>query len=122
MNLTQIFIILAIGLLGGIVGGALGVGGGIIVVPSLVFFLGFSQHLSQGTSLAAMLPPIAVFAVMYYYKNGFVDIKVALILTVTFVIGSYIGSVISIKLPAETLKKIFGIFMIIAAIKMIWGK
>lgn len=122
MAATQIIILLVIGLLGGIVSGALGVGGGIIIVPALVFFMGYSQHLAQGTSLAILLPPTGILAAMQYYKNGFVDIKVAIILMLIFVLGAYLGSMISLNIPAKTLKKVFGIFMLLVSIKIIFSK
>ncbi|TAJ14146.1 sulfite exporter TauE/SafE family protein [Marinilabiliaceae bacterium JC017] len=122
MSATQIIILLVIGLLGGIVSGALGVGGGIIIVPALVFFMGYSQHLAQGTSLAILLPPTGILAAMQYYKNGFVDIKVAIILMLIFVLGAYLGSMISLNIPAKTLKKVFGIFMLLVSIKIIFSK
>ncbi len=106
----------------GLVSGALGVGGGIIIVPSLIFFLGFSQHMAQGTSLAILLLPTGLFAVLQYYKNGYVDIKVALILMILFVIGAYLGSLLSVNIPDKMLRKIFGIFMLLVSIKMIIGK
>ncbi len=122
MTTSQLIIILLIGLMAGLVSGALGVGGGIIIVPSLIFFLGFSQHMAQGTSLAILLLPTGLFAVLQYYKNGYVDIKVALILMILFVIGAYLGSLLSVNIPDKMLRKIFGIFMLLVSIKMIIGK
>ncbi|MDB4335078.1 sulfite exporter TauE/SafE family protein [bacterium] len=122
MALNQIIILLIVGLLGGFVSGSLGVGGGIIIVPALVYFLGFSQHMAQGTSLAILLPPTGILATMQYYKNGWVDVKVALILISVFVVGAYLGSLISVQIPGKTLKKVFGIFMLIASLKIIFTK
>jgi len=122
MTTAQLIIILLIGLMAGLVSGALGVGGGIIIVPSLIFFLGFSQHLAQGTSLAILLLPTGILAVMQYYKNGYVDFKVAFILMLLFVIGAYLGSRLSVNIPDKMLRKIFGIFMLLVSIKMIIGK
>jgi uncharacterized membrane protein YfcA len=106
----------------GLVSGALGVGGGIIIVPALVLFLGFSQHLAQGTSIAILLLPTGILAVMQYYKNGYVDVKVALILMLLFVVGAYLGSLVSLSLPDKVLKKVFGIFMLLVSLKMVFGK
>jgi uncharacterized membrane protein YfcA len=122
MTTTQLIIILAIGLMAGLVSGALGVGGGIIIVPALVLFLGFSQHLAQGTSIAILLLPTGILAVMQYYKNGYVDVKVALILMLLFVVGAYLGSLVSLSLPDKVLKKVFGIFMLLVSLKMVFGK
>jgi len=122
MPTSQLIILLIIGLLGGIVSGSLGVGGGIIIVPALVYFIGFNQHLAQGTSIAILLPPTGILAAMQYYKKGFIDIKVAIILMTIFVVGAYLGSLISLNIPAKTLKKVFGIFMLVISLKMIFGK
>ena len=122
MPISQLVILLIIGLLGGIVSGSLGVGGGIIIVPALVYFMGFNQHLAQGTSIAILLPPTGILAAMQYYKKGFIDIKVALILMTIFIAGAYLGSLISLNIPAKTLKKVFGIFMLVISLKMIFGK
>jgi hypothetical protein len=122
MSVNELIILIVIGFLAGIVGGSLGLGGGIIIVPALVFILGFSQHEAQGTSLAVLLFPIGILAVINYTKRGYVNFKFALILMVAFVLGSYLGSVISIHLPAKTLRKIFGIFMLLISIKMILDK
>lgn len=122
MSINELILLIAIGFLAGIVGGSLGLGGGIIIVPALVFILGFTQHHAQGTSLAVLLFPIGILAVINYAKNGYVNYKYALVLIIAFILGSYLGSVISVHLPAKTLKKVFGIFMLIISIKMILGK
>lgn len=123
MPLTNEIIILVIaGTLAGILSGALGIGGGLIVVPTLVLFLGLTQHEAQGTSLFFMLPPIGLLGAYNYYRSGHVNIKYALVLILVFFIGSYLGSVISIHLPEKILKKMFGMFMLIAGIRMMVGK
>lgn len=122
LNVSQILILLAIGLSSGFLSGSMGVGGGIIVVPALVYFLGFSQYMAQGTSLALLLPPTGILAAMHYYKSGYVDVKVALVLVIMFIIGAYLGSLISLNIPEKLLKRIFGIFVLIAAVKMIFEK
>jgi len=120
--MNQIVILLIIGLAAGLLSGFVGVGGGIIVIPALIVFLGFSQQTAQGTSLAFLLLPIGFFAVINYYKAGFVDVKAAAIMCVTFVVGSYISSLYAVKIPQEFLKKGFGIFLFIVSIKFIFGK
>ena len=122
MDITQIALICAVGLLAGTVSGCFGVGGGMIEVPALVFFLGFSKHMAQGTSLAMMVAPIGILSAMNYYKGGYVDIKVALIMLIAFFVGSYFGSYISVQLSAKIVKRLFGVLMLVAAIKMIIGK
>lgn len=122
MAITHLILLLIIGLLSGVLAGVLGVGGAIIVIPALVFLLGMPQHEAQGTSLAFMLPPIGILATWNYHKEGFVNWKVALILALTFFIGAYFGSIISVNIPAKVLKKAFGILLLIVAVKMIFSK
>lgn len=122
MTATQLIILIVIGLLAGLLGGTLGVGGGIIVIPALVLIFGFTQHQSQGTTLAFMLPPVTLLAVLNYSKEGYVNWKYALILSLMFFIGAYLGSLISFSLSEKILKKIFGVFIIIVALKMIFSK
>lgn len=122
MGLQEIVIIAIIGLLAGFVGGSLGVGGGIIIVPALVFLMGFTQHEAQGTYLAVLLFPIGILGVINYYKGGYVEFKYALILIIAFLAGSYLGSLMAVRLPDDVLRKIFGIFMLLVSIKMIAGK
>lgn len=122
MSLSSIVILLLIGLCAGILSGFVGVGGGMIIVPALVFFLGYSQHMAQGTSLVMMLPPIGLLAVYNYYNSGNTNIKAALIISATFLIGAYLGSKFSLILDERTVKKIFGVVMLLAAFKLLFGK
>ncbi len=122
MNFNEVLILLGIGLLAGSVGGSLGVGGGIVIVPALIFFFGFSQHTAQGTSLAVLMFPVAMIGAYNYYKNGYIEIKHALIILVAFAIGQYFGSLLSINLPAKTLRSIFGVFVILMGLKMVFGR
>ena len=121
---TNIIIgVLVIGLAAGILGGMVGVGGGLIVVPALVYFFGFSQHAAQGTSLGLLVLPVAILGMMNYYKAGHVDFKVVGLLAVGFVVGSYFGSKWSLSLPQEIVKKVFAILLFYTAFKMIgWEK
>ncbi|MCF8373821.1 MAG: sulfite exporter TauE/SafE family protein [Bacteroidales bacterium] len=120
--MTQILLLLLIGLAAGFVSGSFGVGGGIILVPALVFFLGFSQHTAQGTSLALMVAPIGLISAWNYYKQDYVNIKVAFIVLVAFFIGSYFGSLMAVKISGKVLHKLFGVLLLAAALKMIFGK
>jgi uncharacterized membrane protein YfcA len=122
MTVSQALILILIGLVAGLFSGSLGVGGAIIVIPSLIFFLGLSQHQAQGTSLAFMIPPVTLLAVINYSKQGYVNWKYALILAVMFFIGAYIGSVISVNIPEKVLKKLFGALLLFIAAKMIFSK
>ena len=122
MTIAQILFLLLIGLMGGFISGSLGVGGMIIIVPSLVFFMGLTQHQAQGTSLAMMLLPIGILGVMNYYKAGHVKFSYALIMMGAFVIGAYLGSKISLQIPAKGLKQIFGILLFFVGLKMVFGK
>ena len=120
--MEYILIILAIGILAGMLSGFIGIGGGLVIVPALIYFFSMSQHAAQGTSLAMMLPPIGILAVYNYYKGGYVDFKIAGILCISFILGSFFGSKIAIALPADTVKKIFGAIIILVGLKMIFGK
>jgi uncharacterized membrane protein YfcA len=120
--MTSIIIILVIGIVAGVFSGFIGIGGGLVIVPCLVYFFGMTQHAAQGTSLAMMLPPIGILAVLNYNKQGMVDWKIAAILCITFLAGSFFGSRAAISLPADTVKKIFGAVIIIVGIKMILEK
>ncbi len=118
----MLLILLAIGVVTGVMAGMLGIGGAIIMVPALVFIMGFSQQMAQGTSLAVMLPPIGIIAAYNYWKAGQVNIKFALILAVAFIIGSYFGSKLALNLPQPVLKKIFGILLLLVAARMLLSK
>ena len=120
--MNEILILLLVGLAAGFLSGMVGVGGGIIIVPALVYFLGFSQHQAQGTSLFLLLLPTGFFAVVNYYQQGYVDWKVALIISSTFLIGGFLGSKLSIAIDQNMVKKIFAGFVIIVGIKMLLGK
>lgn len=122
MTVTQIILLAIIGLIAGIFSGSLGVGGAIIVIPALVFFLGLSQHQAQGTSLAFMIPPVTLLAVINYWKQGYVNWKFALILALMFFIGAYIGSTISVNIPEKILKKMFGALLLFVAARMIFSR
>lgn len=122
METTTVFILIAIGLMAGVFGGIFGVGGAVVMIPALVYFLGVDQHTAQGTSLAVMLPPIGLFAAYNYYKAGQVNIWCAIIIAVTFMIGGYFGSMIAVKLPENLMKKVFGVFLILTALRLIFSK
>ncbi len=120
MTIQTIILLLIIGLVAGILSGLVGVGGGIVVVPALIYLLAFSQQQAQGTSLGLLLLPVGILAVINYYKQGDIDIKVVLIMAVTFTIGGWIGSKLALTISQTTVKKVFGIFLACVAIKMIF--
>ena len=111
MTLQTILILSIIGLFAGILSGFVGVGGGVIIVPALVFFLGLTQHEAQGTSLFVLMMPVVALAVLNYWKAGNVNWKFALIIATTFLVGGFIGSKLSLRLSPGLVKLIFGIFM-----------
>jgi uncharacterized membrane protein YfcA len=120
MSIQTVLLVVLVGLAAGILSGLVGVGGGIIIVPALVFLLGFSQHQAQGTSLGILLLPAGIFAVINYYKQGYIDLKVVFILFIGFVIGGYLGSKISLSLSETAIKKIFAIVLLVIAGKMLF--
>lgn len=122
MTLTTVLILLAVGLAAGFLSGMVGVGGGIIIVPVLVYFLGFTQHQAQGTTLFMFLLPIGILGVMNYHQKGFVDFKTACVIATTFVVGSYFGSKVAISLDQKLVKQIFGGIIIILGAKMLFWK
>jgi uncharacterized membrane protein YfcA len=122
MTITQLILLAIIGLMAGFFSGTFGVGGAIIVIPALIFFLGFSQHQAQGTSLAFMIPPVTLMAAINYWKNGYVNWKFALVLSLMFFVGTYFGSLISIGMNEKILRKMFGGLLLIVALKIIFSK
>jgi uncharacterized membrane protein YfcA len=121
MTLQIALFLICIGLAAGILSGLIGIGGGIIIVP-LLLLLGFSQQQAQGTSLAALLPPVTLLAVVNYNKQGFVDWRYAIIISVFFILGGLLGSKIAIGLDEKVLRKVFGVVLLIIAGKMILTK
>ena len=131
MEITTFITLLFIGLFAGIAIGYVGIGGGIIIIPSLIYFLGLVQHQAQGVSLALMLPPIGVLAFYKYFQSGSFNLEIegqivenklliyALIMAIFFVIGGWLGAKWSLKTPVHIVKLVFGSFMLYASIKMI---
>lgn len=121
MELGTLLILIAIGLVAGIFSGIVGLGGGIIIIPALIYILGLSQKEAQGTSLALMLPPIGLLAAINYYKAGAINLKFALVIALAFLIGGYLGSKVALSLTDQTLKKIFAFALLILGLRMlIW--
>ena len=122
MSVSTFIILIIVGLLAGVLSGLVGVGGGILMIPLLIIFLGLTQHEAQGTALFAMLPPIGVLAAINYYKEGFVKWEYAIVIAFTFVIGGYLGSKLSLSLPPQMVRRIFGVILLLGAIKLISSK
>lgn len=118
---TAIVTLLLIGVAAGCLSGFIGIGGGLLIVPALMYFMGMSQMAAQGTSLALMLPPIGALAVMNYWRAEEVDLRAAGIMVVAFVIGGYFGSRLALSLNPMKVRLAFGIIMLYVAVRMIWG-
>ncbi len=122
MTTTTIVLIVIIGLLAGIFSGLIGVGGGLVMIPLFVILIGLNQHEAQGLSLAVMLPPVTLLAALNYHKAGAINWKMALIISFVFVIGGYFGSKWALKIDQIMLRKIFGVIILIVALKMIFSR
>ncbi len=121
-DLQTVGLLIIVGLLAGIISGFVGVGGGIVMVPAMVWVLGYSQHQAQGTSLAVIMFPVVLLAVRNYYRAGMIDPKVVLVIALAFFVGGYFGSRWSLALPMGTVQKVFGVIMLLASFKLIFGK
>lgn len=119
MTLTTAVLLVAIGLFAGVFSGMIGLGGGLVIVPALIFLLHLDQHTAQGTSLAIMLPPIGLMAALNYYKAGSLNIKYAAIIAVAFFIGGWFGSKLALGISDDVLRKVFAISLIVVAIRML---
>ena len=118
MGLLQAFGLGLLGLAAGTLGGMLGIGGAVLIVPALVYLFGYPQKLAQGTTLALMVPPIGLLAVVSYFKAGDVDIRAAAIIAACFFAGGFLGGKLGVAMDAGILKKVFSVFMAIVAVKM----
>jgi len=121
-DFMNIFIYVLLGLTAGALSGILGIGGGIIVIPALVFFFSMPQLTAQGTTLAMMLPPIGLLAAWTYYRHGYVDVTAAAFICAGFLIGGLFGAKLAVALPGDIIKKIFGIFLFAVSLRMIFFK
>ena len=119
MTPQTIFMLVSIGLFAGLLSGFVGVGGGIIIVPALVFLLGLTQHQAQGTSLFVLMLPVVSFAVLNYWKSGNVKWEYGLVIAMTFIVGAFFGSKLSLKISPGLVQLIFGILMAYISFRMI---
>lgn len=120
--IVQTTLLILLGMAAGVASGLVGIGGGVILVPALVFLFGLSQHQAQGTTLALMVPPIGIIAAWSYWREGFVDLRIAGLICVGFLIGSLLGARFSISLSNASLQKAFGVFLLLLSLKMIFSK
>ena len=122
MDLSTILILIIIGLCAGVLSGIVGVGGGLIIIPLLMLWLGLDQITSQGTSIAVLLPPVGILAAFNYYQNGNVNVNYAIIIAIAFIFGGYFGSKIALYVNPSILKRIFACIMLIVSIKIFLSK
>jgi len=120
--MTDIALYLFLGLVAGVFSGLIGVGGGIIIVPALIFLFGMSQHQAQGTTLALLVPPIGLLAAWTYYKQGYVDLRIATFICIGFFLGGLVGAKIATALSSPALEKVFGIALLLISLKMIFAQ
>jgi uncharacterized membrane protein YfcA len=114
---------LAIGLVAGVFAGMFGIGGGLIIVPALVFLMGFKELEAIGTSLAALIPPVGLLGAFEYYRNGHINIKVALLIAAGLAVGALFGAKIMIGLPPSLIRRLYGTFLLLIAARMLfWAK
>jgi uncharacterized protein len=114
-----IFIVVLIGLGAGLLVGLMGIGGGMVVVPALVYLLGMDQHVAQGTSLLMLLPPLGLGALWEYWRKREVDLRVGVICAAGFFVGGYLGGLIAVGLSSRALQATFGFFLMFAAL-LLW--
>jgi uncharacterized membrane protein YfcA len=122
VKMVNILLYLLLGLVTGILSGLMGIGGAIIIIPTLVLLFGLSQHMAQGTTLALMVPPIGLLAAWTYYQKGFVDLKIAGFICIGFFIGGLLGANLAIGIPEQILKKVFGVLLLAVSMRMIFFK
>ena len=122
MTFTVVVILIIIGLIAGTFSGLIGIGGAIIIIPSLIYLLGMDQYTAQGTSLGIMLPPIGLLAAWSYYKEGALNWQYAMVIAAAFLIGGYIGSKFALNIPEAALRKVFAIVLAVIALKMFFSK
>ncbi len=120
--MMRIFFCLLLGLIAGVFSGLIGIGGAIIIIPSLVLLFGLSQHTAQGTTLALMVAPIGLLAAWVYYRQGFVDLKMAALVCLGFFVGGLLGAKFAVGVPDEILRKVFGTVLLVASLRMIFFK
>lgn len=117
--MIELLLYLLLGLGVGMLSGLIGIGGGVLITPALIYLFGFSQHDAQGTTLALLVPPIGLLGAWTYFEQGYVDVKVAALICLGFVFGGLIGAKFAVDLPEQFLRRIFGVAMILVGLKMV---
>src|SRR5690349_23797821 len=112
MGITSTLVLAAIGVAAGVLSGLFGIGGGVVIMPALIYFAGFDQHRATGTSLAILLPPIGLGAALEYYRNGAVDVRAAVIVAATIFVAAWLTSIDANRVPGAYLRLGFGIFVV----------
>ncbi len=115
-------LLILLGLVAGVLGGIFGIGGGIIIIPALVFLFGLTQHQAQGTTLAVLIPPIGLLAALRYYYSGNVKLGMAAFICLGFFIGGWIGASLIQNMADQTLRRLFGVFLLLVSLEMILRK
>jgi uncharacterized protein len=121
MENAPLYLLVSIGLSAGVLSGIFGIGGGVVIVPALIYLAGFRQHLATGTSLAVLLPPVGIAAVAEYYRHGNVDLRAALVIAVTLAAGGWVGAVIANRMAGPYLRLAFGIFVVSLGVYLMFG-
>jgi len=122
VDVTQVILLILLGLAAGILSGLLGIGGGIIIIPALVFFFGLTQQQAQGTTLVLLIPPIGLLAALTYYRQGYVDLRIAGLIIVGFFFGALVGAKVATSISNDVLQKMFAVLLLAVAAKMLLGK
>ena len=117
---TQLLVLVLVGLFAGALSGFVGVGGGIIIVPAMIYFMNMNQMQAQGVSLALLMLPVGILGVMNYYKAGHIQFSYVLIIAIGFVLGNYFGSKYAMRVPEHKIKFLFALLMLFVAVQMLW--
>jgi uncharacterized protein len=121
-DIAMLFLFLLLGLAAGVLSGLFGIGGGIVIVPALIFIASFTPIQATGTSLGALLLPVGIFGAWEYYRNGNLDVAAALLIALGLAIGAWFGARLAHEISPLMLKRLFGIFLLVVAARMLWGK
>jgi len=121
MSSGAVLLLVGIGLATGLVSGLFGIGGGLLLIPALIYLVGYTQHEATGTSLAVLLLPVGLGAVLEYYRHGFVDLKVALIIALAVLVGGWFGAVLANQISGPYLRLAFACFVVCVGLYLLYG-